>query len=187
MTNPTDVAHMETGGDPVLETIKWLGVSIAGIMAFGGPLLLFARRLSANRAANSKDAAESVLYANLSEQLLSQKKQLDEITAAHNALVLEHAKTLARVSKVEEYEATIQKLNIKLAQRENSLAEKDAELRAERDHNRKLTMEVISLKDRIASLERHLLSGEDRNLRLQLAAADTLDVVMQTHTGGGNG
>jgi predicted RNase H-like nuclease (RuvC/YqgF family) len=169
MTTPVEAAaaavSLDTGGDPVLETIKWLSLAIAGLIAVSAPLLMLLRKVSSAGAANSRDAAESALYANLSEQLSSQKAQLAEIYKAHNALVLEHGRTLARVSKVEEYEVTIDELKAALAAKDDSLAVKDDELRAERSHNRELTREISSLKDRLAKLELTLAEGDAKAMR----------------------
>jgi chromosome segregation ATPase len=182
MPIPTDAASvatvvanatsMPTSGDPLLETIKWLTIAIAGIVAIAAPLLMLLRKISSNNVASSKDGAESALYANLSDQLSSQKKQLDEIYMAHNTLVLEHAKTLARVSKVEEYEATIEMLNAKLSEKDSGLAAKDSELRTERSHNRELTKEIAHLKDRLAKLEMHVVESELKLARAQLESYD---------------
>lgn len=169
------VAKIETGGDPVLESVKWIAVAVAGVMAAATPLMYYVRKFNADRAADARDGAEAALYSSLGEQVSSLKRQLDELYSTHSALVLDHAKTVARLAKVEEYEATIESMKTRLAEKDSMLIEKDAEIRREREHNRKLTMEVISLKDRISTLERRILEDEARYLRVQLAAADALD------------
>lgn len=158
------------GGDPVLEGVKWFGIALGGVIALAVPVMHFLRKFASDRAATARDSAESALYSNLAEQLNDQKRQLDTVYTAHNALVIEHGRTLARVAKVEEYEATIDTLKESLLVKQQMIDAKDAELQIERQHNRELTMEIIKLKDRIGVLERRIYRGE-RPLNPEVADA----------------
>lgn len=172
MNNPIEAATLDTGGDPVLGAIKWVALAVIAVVVAIKPLMLLIRSVKSDRVADAKDAAETKLYASLSEQLSSQKLQLDEVYRAHNALVIEHGRTLSRVSKVEEYEATIETLKQSLAAKDLLINDKDAEIQREREHSRVLTMEILQLKDRLGHLERRILEDETLYLRAQLGAKD---------------
>lgn len=160
------VKNIPTGGDPVIETLKWIAVMVLVVLLGATPVMHYLRKYNSDRAANARDGAELALYQSLGEQVTSLKRELEGLYARHTELVMEHAKVSSRLSKVEEYEATIRSLKSKLDMKEGALIAKDEELRNEREHNRMLTREVLSLKDRIAHLERHL--SEVRNPQVPL-------------------
>jgi predicted RNase H-like nuclease (RuvC/YqgF family) len=163
--NPADISKIDTHGDPMLEFFKWAAVVVIIILIAAAPIMQYVRKFSADQAANKRDEAEGVLYQHMSERVNQQQAQLDEIYKMHNQLVQEHANATARLSKVEEYEATIEAMKRRLDEKDAKLDEKDSEVRKEREHNRALTLEIISLKNRISELEKRLLQDEEKFCR----------------------
>lgn len=132
------------------------------VMAGMAPLLWYLRRFSENKAANAKDGAEAVLYEQLSRQVGALQESLNDVYGKYRALQEEHMKDRARLAKLEECETTILAYRAKLEDKDRRLDAKDSELQSERAHNRQLTLEVISLKDRISELERRLILDEQK-------------------------
>lgn len=156
------VANIDTHGDPFLELLKWFVVVVIIVFAAATPVMHYWRKFNSDKALNAKDSADQTLYLQLSEQLKEQKDQLDSIYEAHNKLVIDHGSALSRLSKVEEYESTIDSMKSRLEEKDRRLDSKDEEIRREREHNRHLTLEVINLKDRIGQLEKRLLVDEQK-------------------------
>lgn len=168
------VAKIETGGDPVLESIKWIVAAVICVLGFSVPIMQVIRKFNSDRTADARDSAESSLFSKMEQRLKAQEEQinslqsaLDATRATHAEITLKYAQAMARIEKVEQYEAVINELKQSLARKNKLLDDKDADLRKERDHNRELTSEISKLKDRVAEMEARLAKDEAHLRRIK--------------------
>lgn len=133
--------------------LQWFGAMAAVAMAAFYPFLKMWRSYGETRAASAQDGAAGVLYQQLSNQLTEQKRALDEVYMRYNDLVKENAVLTVRVSKLEECETMIERMKVKLDEKDRIIAERDSEVRG-------LMKEIIDLKDRIHQLEMRVAQDE---------------------------
>lgn len=168
------VSKIETGGDPTLESIKWIVVSTMSVVITVYGVMQWLRKYNSDRVLDARDSAESSLFSKMEQRLKTQEEQINALQSAlestrsmHADLTLKYGQAMVRIEKVEQYEAAINELKQSLSRKEKMLDDKDADLRKERDHNRELTTEISRLKDRVAELEARLSKDEAHLRRIQ--------------------
>lgn len=168
------VSKIETGGDPLLESVKWIVLSVLLVMGGVAATMQTLRKFNSNRALDARDSAESSLFSKMEQRLKTQEEQINALQSAlestrsmHADLTLKYGQAMVRIEKIEQYEAVINELKQSLSRKEKMLDDKDADLRKERDHNRELTTEISRLKDRVAELEARLSKDEAHLRRIQ--------------------
>ena len=140
---------LASGGDPILEGVKWLGVLVVGMMVAAMPVMAYIRKWNVDRAANSKDAASAELYAQLQQQITENANALRVMAAEKNAYFEKCTQLQLKVERNEEYKATIESMKERLDDKDRLLAERDTE-------NRRLMQQVLELTERVHQLELRL-------------------------------
>lgn len=97
--------------------------------------------------------ASGVLYAQLSERVTKQQEELDKVTRERNEFFSKLTTLEAQVAGLEDTKRIFDVLKGRLEQKDQIIAERDARIVS-------LTREVMSLKDRIHSLELRLQADE---------------------------
>jgi len=115
--------------------LKVAGYSLTGMLALAYPLMKLVRVWSKDRADNSKDTAEAVLYSHLSGQVKNLSDNLDKAREDNNKLLTEVGSLRIRVMHLESVEAINAKFKAKLDQKDleitalnTKLSDKDLEI-----------------------------------------------------------
>lgn len=162
-TTDTIIKTMENlpfSDDPVVQTIKWLGL-IAIVVAFAAkPIMLYIRSFKQDQVDNAANEAHADLFNKLNETIKSQgekiisnelrmKEMEDKMEAMRNddtELKMENERLRLRLEKME----LISNENAKLRER---LTQKDEKIKL-------LVLEINDLKERIKYLETRLSADE---------------------------
>jgi predicted RNase H-like nuclease (RuvC/YqgF family) len=154
MSTPVETLQsIPTGGDPVLEAVKWFAAVFAILLVVGAPVMAYLRKFKIDAAASAKDDAAATLYHQLQEQILrtsedvrllvTEKNKWFEEAAILRATVEEQKRKLADLAEGEKLIMVLRK----------KLDDKDEE-------NRQLVGELMSMKDRLHVLELRLARDE---------------------------
>lgn len=157
---PEIIQEIPTGGDPMLEAVKWIGTMALIVLAGAAPVMAYIRKANADSAANAKDEAATTLYEQLQEQIKRMSDDLRTLTGEKNRLFEEWVALKAkaeyqekRINELAHADAVIRKLR-------DLLAEKEKEISTHEKENRKLMTEMLAMKDRIHTLEIRLSEDE---------------------------
>ena len=162
---PTDILiktmeNLPFSDDPVVQTIKWLGL-IAIVVAFAArPIMLYVRSFKQDKVDNAANAAHADLFDKLSETIKNQRNMIADYDAKiadlykkieymhHNdtELKMENERLRMRLEKME----LLSSENATLRERLNQKGEKI----------RLLVLEINALKERIKYLENRLTADE---------------------------
>lgn len=162
---PTDILiktmeNLPFSDDPVVQTIKWLGL-IAIVVAFAArPIMLYVRSFKQDKVDNAANAAHADLFNNLNETIKSQGEKIisnelrmkameDKMEVMRNdntELKMENERLRLRLEKME----LLSSENATLRERLNQKGEKI----------RLLILEINALKERIKYLENRLTADE---------------------------
>lgn len=99
--------------------------------------------------------AQGALYAQLSEQVKEQKKEIDKMYAERVSLQDQVFELRHKVELLEGYEKSVDVLKKKLDQKDVIIAERDAKIN-------ELLQELMRMKDRVHNLELRLISDEEQ-------------------------
>lgn len=162
---PTDILiktmeNLPFSDDPVVQTIKWLGL-IAIVVAFAArPIMLYVRSFKQDKVDNAANEAHADLFNNLNETIKSQGEKIisnelrmkameDKMEVMRNdntELKMENERLRLRLEKME----LLSSENATLRERLNQKSEKI----------KLLVLEINELKDRIRQLESRLTADE---------------------------
>jgi chromosome segregation ATPase len=102
----------------------------------------------------SKEAgAQGALYAQLSEQVKEQKKEIDKMYSERVILQEQVFELRHKVEQLESYEKSVDVLKKKLDEKDRIIAERDARIA-------RLMQELLQMKDRVHNLEMRLRADE---------------------------
>lgn len=152
--SPADIQAIPSNGDGFIEFFKWMAMFVVVAMLVAAPIMHYIRKFNSDKADNAKDEAEKTLFQHMSKRVEQQQAQLDKVYTMYNDLVIQYSKAEGRLQKVEEYEKTIVSMKQRLEEKDSLLLAKDEEIKKERDHNRLLSLELLSMKDRLHQMER---------------------------------
>ena len=156
------VQNIPTGGDPVLETLKWIAVFVVIVMIGAAPVMSYLRKFKADSAASAKDDASVTLYNQLQEQIRRLSDDVTLLVSEKNKWFEEATSLRIRAAEQERrIEALVESENINRRLRER-LDEKDRVIASRDAENRQLMLEMLSLKDRLHSLELRLAQDEEK-------------------------
>ncbi len=157
---PENIQNIPTGGDPVLEVIKWLGAFVAIVLIGAAPVMTYIRRANSDSAANAKDEAAATLYEQLQEQIKRLGEDVRVLTTEKNELFKEWAALKAKAEYQDKRLNELANADVVIRKLRDSLAEKEREVSTHEKENRKLMTEMLAMKDRIHTLEIRLSEDE---------------------------
>ena len=151
-------------------TITVIASIVAGVIAMAWPIMRLVRMWNVDKTNNSKDSAESFLYKHLKDQIEEAKK--DNALAKEENLrlwkIIREMET--RLKKVEDYEASNEKLKHKLDDKDCKLRQKDdmiESLRAELEVSSRMIAQLYrELRERDAEIK--LLQEDVKQLKARL-------------------
>lgn len=109
---------------------------------------------------NSQDKVETDLYKHLAEQVMILTTRLDTVHAQYNKMVERNAVLDARVLVLENCEATAQRLQIKLDEKDVTIAARDAQINEMFNQIRERDVTIFNLQERLHTLELRLARDE---------------------------
>ena len=176
---PTDILmktmeNLPFSDDPVVQTIKWLGL-IAIVVAFAArPIMLYVRSFKQDKVDNAANAAHADLFDKLSETIKNQRNMIadyDAKIADYDAKIAGYDAKIADLYKKIEYmhhndtelKMENERLRMRLEKME-LLSSENATLRERLNQKgekiRLLILEINALKERIKYLENRLTADE---------------------------
>lgn len=97
--------------------------------------------------------AQGALYAQLSEQVKEQKKEIDKMYSERIALQNQVFELMRKVDQLENYEKSVDVLKKRLDEKDKAIAERDNRIAS-------LMQELLQMKDRVHNLEMRLKADE---------------------------
>lgn len=162
---PTDILiktmeNLPFSDDPVVQTIKWLGLIVIVVAFAARPIMLYVRSFKQDKVDNAANEAHADLFNNLNETIKSQGEKIisnelrmkameDKMEVMRNdntELKMENERLRLRLEKME----LLSSENATLRERLNQKGEKI----------RLLILEINALKERIKYLENRLTADE---------------------------
>jgi predicted RNase H-like nuclease (RuvC/YqgF family) len=158
MMNPDKAAELLqqtalNSHDPVFVGLAWVLGILVMVLAIAKPIMGMVRQYQTNKADGARDSADETLYTKLKEQIEINSADIRKLIDERNHWHGEYLTLKARVTHLEGCEAAMERMKTKLDSKDEDLRERDAE-------NRKLMLEIISLKDRLHALEMRLSEDE---------------------------
>ena len=160
---PDVIQEIPTGGDPFLDVLKWIVDSVTLILVLGSTIISYIKISRDNDSVeDAKDGAEILLYSQLQEQLKRMDEDVQELTQQKNRLFEEWATLKVRSEYQEKKLNELSKSDAVIRKLRETLAEKDKELVVREKENKKLTRDILDMKDRIHHLELRLAEDEKK-------------------------
>lgn len=157
--DPTDViAKIPTGGDPILDAVKWLAVLIVLVLLSAAPFMAWMRKMKKDSSDSAKDDASITLYEQLQAQIKQNGDDIRELMVEKNRY-FEEALTLRQ--KVAEYVARQKDFDqalLLIEKLRTKLDEKDAKILLRETENLKIINDMAEIKDQIHRIEFRLAS-----------------------------
>lgn len=161
--------------DPVYQGMAWVGGIMALVLGFAKPVMGLIRQYRTDKRDNAIDDAATVSWNRMKEMIDANTKTIDRLSAEVDQVKKERdsfrdelSENRTKIAQIESKDAQIKILIERLedkdriiAQKEDELSERTAELRLKEEHNRLLMLEVLNLKDRIHELELKMQGKEE--------------------------
>lgn len=142
-------------------TVQMILVVALLILFILGPASVLFYRLFNNFAKDSKkDSSEGSLYQHLSEQVATLTARLDKVHEEYNLLFQENSLLTARVHKLETCEAMVERLQLKLNEKDVIIEQRDTQLNVLFSDLRIRDHKILELQERIHVLELRLARDE---------------------------
>jgi len=159
---PELLQEIPTGGDPFLDALKWIVIAVTLILVFGTSILTYIKnsKQGTDPVEHAKDDAEIMLYSQLQEQLKRMDDDVKELTNQKNRLFEEWAILKVKSEYQEEKLNELSKSDAIICNLRETLVEKGKEITSREKENKKLTHDILDMKDRIHHLEMRLTEDE---------------------------
>ncbi len=131
------------------------------VLLVAGPVAYWLFSTNKQRVAEGKVAdASGGLYEHLSNQVSILTQRLDTVHEAYNKLIIENAEMRIRVSKLETCEEMVERLQVRLTEKDSQLMQRETQLNVLFGDLRMRDNKIIELQERLSVLEVRLARDE---------------------------